>query len=107
MNKTQEELAVITVKIEHLYPIYTTKKEDYNNFMVKFERARAKATMQETTLGLKNQEMREAEVNRVLDESGLMDERLTVSNDYYRVKNELDYLTIISSNLRAILNNKE
>jgi len=86
-----------------LLPELIEVKEKYNTFMSNFERIKAEITMRETTLGLKNQEMREAEVIRILDNEGLLDKKLEISNNYYRIKIELDYLLELSSNYRALI----
>lgn len=97
------ELTAINKRIEELLPELLIEKEVYNNFMNVYAVREAQITMMEENVGLKNAEMRNAAITLTLQTEGLIDLKQKYSNNYYRIKTELDYLDILSKNLRVIL----
>ena len=83
-------------------PKFIEIQTEYANFMYEYENRKARFTIDETTIGLGNQTMRDAEVMRRLEVEGLSERKLEVGNRFYRLKIEKEFLMELSSNLRAI-----
>ena len=92
----------ITQKLEEIMPQFIETQTEYATFMYEYENQKARFTIDETTMGLGNQTMRDAEVMRRLEVEGLSEKKLEVGNRFYRLKIEKEFLMELSKNLRVI-----
>ena len=95
-------LKEISQKLEEIMPKFIEAQTEYANFMYDYENIKARITVDETTMGLGNQTMRDAEVIRRLEVEGLSAKKLEVGNKFYKLKIEKEFLIELSKNLRII-----
>lgn len=91
-----------TDKLEGIMPDYLKAQKEYADFQDELMRKISFWYRQDENTGLKNAEMREAHLNSYLDNEGILNKKLELSNNFYRLKAEKDFLTEISKSLRII-----
>ena len=92
----------ITDRLGVMIELINDAYEEYANLLYEIEKEKSHLYMLEEVMGLKNAEMRDAYVSKALDERGLLEKKLTVGNNFYRLKTEKELLIEISKNLRVI-----
>lgn len=95
LQKVNEELGEIVEP-------FIEAQEEYSNFQMELDNKKAQLYMLEDVMGLKNAEMRDAYVHKCLDAEGLLERKLNISNNFYRLKHKRDLLVELSKNLRII-----
>lgn len=95
LQKVNEELGEIVEP-------FIEAQEAYSIFQMELDKKKAQLYMLEEVMGLKNAEMRDGYVTKCLEAEGLLDRKLEISNNFYRLKHKKDLLTELSKNLRII-----
>jgi DNA-binding transcriptional ArsR family regulator len=95
-------LTELTVQLGELMPKYIKAQVEYANFMNELESKRAWWHRQEENIGLKNAEMREAHLYSFLEQEGMIEKKMEIGNNFYRLKSEKEFLIELSKNLRIL-----
>ena len=91
-----------TIKLEALMPLFIEAQREYSDFMNKYECKKSWWLRQEENTALKNAEMREAHLYAFLENEGIIEEKMGISNKYYRLRYEKEFLIELSKSLRII-----
>jgi len=100
-------LQEVTARQTELIPLLISANEKYAKVLYEIELKKAWFYRLEETMGYKNADVREAHLSSLLGEEGLLEKKLKLSNDYYRLKTEKDLLAEIGKSLRLLENRTE
>lgn len=105
MSKVVLTLSETSLLLSELILKWQSVYLEYIESMQEYDRKKSAAYLNESTMGLKNQEMRDAEVTRILDQDGIKERYARARYEWNKYVNQKELLIEIARNLRTVERN--